>query len=78
VRQLGCARREDGFIGVMSWYYVFGDVQSNPAPPRELAEGTYDRELLAPGITLLPSAAIVRRSAQTRFPTWTTYCEDGI
>jgi len=64
------------------WYYEFGSAvgnQDTPVPvPVELREGGYDPELLVPDVTVLPSCSVVRASARTRFPEWTSNNEDSI
>lgn len=77
-RQIAFAAEHSEHVCVITGYYEFGDRVGQAGLPRELLDGAYDHELIAPQFTVLPSAALVRRSATTRFPIWTTFSEDGI
>jgi glycosyltransferase involved in cell wall biosynthesis len=61
-----------------AWYEEFGDSHRCPDLPNLAKDLHPSRPFLVPGIIILPSSAMVRRSARARFPEWTTYSEDAI
>jgi glycosyltransferase involved in cell wall biosynthesis len=69
-RQVAALAAHPEALWTFCWYYEFGQATIVPDIPQALLDGTYDRELLAPDLAVLVSAAMVRASATVRFPEW--------
>jgi hypothetical protein len=77
-RQLAAFAQQPAATWSFTWYYEFGTRLAHPEIPRELLNGTFDSELIAPDITVLPAAVMVRASSRVRFPEWTGNNEDTV
>lgn len=69
---------EEEVVCVHTAYRVFGNARGEQAPPEEVLAGRYDLSTLLTRFMVLPSSALVRHDAGTRFPCWANLCEDAI
>jgi glycosyltransferase involved in cell wall biosynthesis len=77
-RQCAALEGRSDALWSFAWYEEFGDSDRCPDLPNIAKDLHPARPFLVPGVIILPSSAMVRRSARARFPEWTTYSEDAI
>lgn len=77
-RQLEDVRINPETLFSFTGYYLFGNKSGICLLDDTLHKWDSRREFLVPTVTILPSSAMVRRSAAVRFPCWATINEDSI